>query len=100
MITRDEKTAPPINALDLKRGTVAERFTQAMDSIPWVRCASGNVFTGISIPKRKLPITAAPATPVNPVTKKGHNCLLGTLLFGTSEKTPCWKLLILYSFNH
>ena len=24
--------------------TLAERFTQVMDSIPWVRCASGNVF--------------------------------------------------------
>ena len=23
--------------------TLAERFTQVMDSMPWVRCASGNV---------------------------------------------------------
>jgi len=23
---------------------LAERFTQDMESIPWVRCASGNVF--------------------------------------------------------
>ena len=25
--------------------TLAERFTQVMDSIPWVRCNSGNVFS-------------------------------------------------------
>ena len=27
--------------------TLTERYTQVMDAIPWVRCASGNVFVEI-----------------------------------------------------
>ena len=47
----------------------------------------------ISVPKRKLPITAA--VPENPVTKKGRDWLLSNFLFGTEigkgqlKKTPC-----------
>ena len=39
---------------DVNAGNIlAERFTQVMDSIPWVRCASGNVSTTGQILPRK-----------------------------------------------
>ena len=33
------------NLQSIKEVSLKERFTQVMDSIPWVRCASGIVFT-------------------------------------------------------
>ena len=51
---------------------------------------------GISVPKRKLPITAA--VPINLANKKGRDWLIGGFLFGTElvegqlNKSPCIML--------